>query len=753
MNLSNDSRSKLCACLLGTSALCIWKPAFAQSMKHAASAAGHIEVVIVTAEKRTENVQTVPMTVTPISGSTLDRMHIKTLQDLNGTVPNLQITSNSGVGTAAGVVIRGIGEVNNPTPYAGKEVSIVVDGVEQATNQLGLLAMYDLQRIEVLSGPQGTLFGANTTGGVINIVTRQPTGHYDAYGTATFGNYGTQDLMGAVDVPITNELAAKVSVYHATSDGFYTNLYNGQSLGGKNDNVVRAYLKWTPSANFNATWETQFDDMKIADTYLQNLAMPGEVFYRPATPTNFTIYDNIPGSNVVSTASQTLTANWRSGIGNWTSISNFQNYKTTGNLDVAGIKGYYLDQFGRDKGWQASEELRDAFRVGRQISSMIGLFAQTWMDKNSGVSAVPFASPDLVTLGITNERSTDLSAFTQNYWNITDRLRLQAGLRFSWDHETLYESALNYIQPAGTTPLLLARNIIGAAQLPYTPGNAPNQGSSSWTNLGGKIGLDYQLTDNDMIYAFYARGFKSGGFNGRVTVASAIGPYNPEYVDSYETGFKTQWLNNRLQLNGSLFYNNWTNMQVQQSNYTGPTIASVILNAGQATTEGIDLAAEYIPVDGLRLSGNVGYLNSHYDKFLSSDNPLCPPLPTAQPAGCALSYAGRALPYSPNWTYSLDGSYTFNVWRGISTAELQYTYTGSRWGNYTQAPSEHLGSVGLVNANVSWGPSHAKWSIELWGRNLLDRTYVATALDVPPLFTEGTLGNPREYGVDLKVRL
>jgi iron complex outermembrane receptor protein len=714
-------------------------------------AVGGIEKVIVTAEKQEADVQTVPLTVTPISGATIERLHIESLSALDGSVPNLQVTVNSGVSLAAGVVIRGIGEVNNPTAYAGKEVAIVVDGVEQSTNQFGLTNQFDVERIEVLAGPQGTLFGANTTGGVINIVTRQPTGEFGVSGIASMGNYNTRNAQVAVDFPIIDDvLSGKVSVSHVGRDGFYTNLYNGQNLGALDSNTYRGYLRWTPVSNLDITLKSEVQSVNIENTYLQNLSTPGAVFYRPDTALNFTIYDNIPGGNILRSQSHTLTTNWNSSVGEVTAITNYQRYHSTGNLDVGGIDCYCLDQFGRNEGWQASQEIRDVFHPLPSINMLVGVFAQTWQDKGNGVSVVPFASPNLVTVGLTNQRNWSASLFTQNYWNVTDRLRLQAGLRLSWDSVSLSEAALSYDQPNGTNVLLLRRNLVGATLLPYAPGNPPNSGTKSWTNWGGKFGADYQVTDEMMVYGFYARGFKSGGFNGRVTRAEDIGPFNPENVNSFEAGVKSQWLDNRLQFNASLFLNKWTNMQVQQSDYNGPTIASVILNAGKATTEGVEIQAQAAPFDGFLLVGNLGYLQSRYDQFFSTTNPPCPPLPLLQPPGCAISYAGRALPYAPNWTAAITGTYDFDVAGGDASVQLQYTYTSGKWGNYTQAPTERLPSVGLINANISWGPRDSHWSIALWGRNLADKTYVATALDVPPLFTEGTLGNPRTWGADLK---
>jgi iron complex outermembrane recepter protein len=253
-----------------------------------------------------------------------------------------------------------------------------------------------------------------------------------------------------------------------------------------------------------------------------------------------------------------------------------------------------------------------------------------------------------------------------------------------------------------------------------------------------------------MAYAFYARGFKTGGFNGAVTVAANIGPFNPEYVDSYEGGIKSEWFDHRLQLNGSIFLNKWTNMQVVQFTFANAAnLNSVVLNAGKATTEGVEFTGGVVPFHGLHLNANLGYLDAHYDQFNSSSLPLC----TINPqSGCAVSYAKEDLPYAPHWTGSVSGTYDFDLANGDAEMSLQYTYTGSKWGNYTEVPDEHLDAVGLLNGNVSWGPKDGNWSVSLWGRNLLNKLYIASSLDVPPLFTEATLGNPREFGADFKFK-
>ncbi len=703
---------------------------------------GGIETVTVTADKFSENVQTVPMSVTPISGALLQKFHMQNFQSLTGTVPNVQVQVNAGLSLAASYVIRGIGIAANPSPYVGTEVGTVIDGVVQTVNELGLIDQFDVKRIEILRGPQGTLFGANTTGGVINVITRQPTGKFGAYGTVSLGNYNELDVAAAVNFPITSTLAGKISFSHRGRDGFYTNLYNGSKIGGIDSNQMRGYLKWTPNDRFNFTLEEQIQKIRNGTDVLLNLAYPGEIFYRPNTPHNFSLYSGVPDVHNTDTESTTGTANWRSSIGEITSITNYADWKSFGYQDIGGINCQCYEQVGLDKGWQFSEELRDNVHPVRSVDLLVGTFLQEWGYSSNGQGWPQFVNPDVVSVNLAKERTENFAGFTQMYWNITDRLRLQAGLRVSWEQVRMNEAALTYLQPLGTNAYKGFGNLIGATQLPNPPNNLPATGEKSWTNMGGKVGLDYQVSDNAMVYGYYARGFKSGGFNGRVTNSADIGPYNPEFVNSYEVGLKSNWLDDHLQADFAAFYNDWTNMQVNQVLYRGtpPQASSTILNAAAATTDGIEFEGEWIPTHGLTLSGSVGYLHAVYDKFLSGTG-----------AG-AINYSGRNLVYSPMWNASVSADYRFYMFKGSMDAALQYVYDGKRWGNYTDAPSERLNAYNILNANVSWGPRHGHWSIALWARNLTDTRYLTLALDAPPLFTEGLLGAPRQFGMDFNFK-
>jgi iron complex outermembrane receptor protein len=716
----------------------------------AATPSTTVEQVMVTAQKRAENVQSVPASVTPITASTIQRLHVSTIQDITGLSPNVQIQINAGLSLAASLVVRGIGISGNPSPYVGTEVGTVIDGVPVAINMFDLTDQFDVARMEVLKGPQGTLFGANTTGGVINIVTNQPTGQYGVDGKVTYGNYNRLDGSVSFNFPIIPDvLAGKVTISHEGRDGFYTNLYNNENIGQMNTTQVRGYLLWTPNSDVDVTLKTEVNRIRNGVDVFSNIAYPGEVFYRSNNVLGFSLYSDVPNEHNVDTYSTTLTANFKTSIGKITSITNYSNYFDLGYQDVAGIDCYCYDQMGKGHGWQESEELRDVFHPVSSVEVLIGGFEQLWGYTNLGLGWPAFVSPDIESTNYNNELSTNLSGFSQVYWNVTDRLRLQGGLRVSWDRVRMTRADYNYDQPNGTNPYLGLNNLIGAIQLP--PGDdAPSTGEHSWVNLGGKFGADYQLLDNLMTYAYYARGFKSGGFNGRVTVSTDIGPYNPETVDSFEIGLKSDWLDKRVQINLAAFLNKWSDMQVNQVLYRGnpPVGSSTILNAGRATTEGVELESQFVPFRGLRLGASAGYLHAVYDQFLSGSGPACPPEPQAQPPGCSTNYSGRPLSYAPQWTVGLSADYTWDIFGGDAEALVQYSYDGSRWGNYTEAPSEFLPADSLVNANLSWGPKNGHWRVSGWARNLLNEKYLQMAIDAPPIFTEGILGNPREYGID-----
>jgi len=724
-------------------------PLSAQSQQ--ASSSDALQEVVVTAQKRAENLQTVPLSVTAIAGPTMQALHVEGLADVTGTIPNVQIQVNAGLQNAAALVIRGIGIVGNPSPYVGTEVATIVDGVVQTVNELGLVDRFDVERIEVLRGPQGTLFGANTTGGAVNIVERQPTGELGVYGQVGVGNYQSKNVFAALNFPIIDgTLDGKVAVSNRSREGFYTNLYNGEPIGGVNTTSERGYLKWTPSDTTDVTLKVEGQQTRNGTDVLLNVSYPGELFYRPTTPYGFELYSDVPDQHNSDSYGITITANSLTPIGKITSITNYAKWGSRGYQDIDGIDLYGYAQIGNTTGHQFSQELRDVFHPIDSVEVLVGAFFQQWMYNSDGEAWVAFVSPDLIDETLAREHTTNVAGFSQLYWNVTDKLRLQAGVRVSHEKVHMAREDDFYSQPAGTDPRKGYGNLVGAVPQPVNPANPPVQGEKTWTNVGGRVGLDYNFTPEVMAYGYYARGFKSGGFNGRITLATDLGPFNPEFVDSFEVGLKSDWLDHHLRVNLAAFLNKWHDMQVAQVFFANGVQHSAIVNAAKATTKGLELETQWVVGGGLRFGGNVGYLRANYDQFTTGSGPTCPPQPEPQPVPCSAVYDGRTLPYAPKFTASVDANYAFGFLSGDANALLQWTYNGERWGNFTQQVSERLRADGLINANLSWSPKAGKYTISVWGRNLANKKYLVLALDAPPLFTEGLLGNPREFGMDVK---
>jgi iron complex outermembrane recepter protein len=330
---------------------------------------------------------------------------------------------------------------------------------------------------------------------------------------------------------------------------------------------------------------------------------------------------------------------------------------------------------------------------------------------------------------IASQKSSAL--FGQVYWDISQKLRLGVGLRGTRIQTQLTSNNDTLFLAGPMSPTAISQDLANSTSL----GGFSASGSHTWTEPGGKVSLDYKVAPDVMLYGYFARGFKSGGFNGRVTVPQDIGPFSPEFDNSFEVGMRSDWLDKRLRGNVAVFYNKWSNMQVPTSIYTGdpPEASSTILNAAKATTKGIEFELDAAPTADFDVRATMGYLDAKYDQFLSA----------------GVDYSGRPTPYSPKWTGSLSTAYQFTTPYGGVKPSVQYTFTGSQWSDFTQAPPDFIHSVGLVKANLAFTPNQQKWSISLWATNLFNKQYVISALAVPPLFSFATFGAPRQFGVDV----
>ncbi|MDR2856991.1 MAG: TonB-dependent receptor [Novosphingobium sp.] len=724
-----------------------------------------IEEIVVTAQKRSENIQSVPISVSALSGSMVDRMNATNLKDLQGAVPNIQINNFTNTPNSAVFTIRGIGVIE-PDPFAGNTVSIVQDGVPQYFSMGALLDLFDVDRIEVLRGPQGTLFGANSTGGVVSVTTAQPTGVFGGKAEVTYGNYNRIDIKAAVDIPLVQDiLAGKVAVMHTGRDGYYTNIVDGSDMGSRNVTVLRSYLKYTPNADLAITLSGEYGRARNGAPVVVSGAVPGDLAYAPAG----TIYgsealpmyqspcvsaalscrapdkyysanDTVPDVSNMDTWRATMTVDWKNtGIGDITAITGYKHFSLTEytDNDATANPAFRLDTYRVTKGWQFSQELRTSVDVNDTVNLLLGgFYMKTHYDHSARLILDMFA-PGLSQHNIQDQDNWSGSLFAQSFIDITDKLRFQAGIRYTHEKTEMVAGTESFINPAGKGQFFeSSANSLGDGFIA--------NGKKSWNRFGWKVGLDYKASNNTLLYGYYARGFKSGGFVGRIASPAEIGPYNPETVDTFEIGLKADWLNRRLRTNLSLFYTDYRHMQVSENqiddSVTPAKILTSIFNAAEATIKGFELEVTALPVDGLTLTGSVAYLDATYGKFLYNEGTLS-----------EINLKGYRLQNAPKWATNLGANYEFGLGSGTANMGASYAYASSKYlQNLLNPPIVHIQPTHLVRANIGWKPESKQWSIEFWANNLLDKRYVEAATWNTGLFSQISYMPPREYGASFR---
>ena len=725
---------------------------------------GGIQEIVVTAQKKAENMQSVPISIAAVSGDTLANMNVTTLQALQGSVPNVQIDNFANTPNNAVFTIRGIGVIE-PDPYAGNTVSIVVDGVPQFFSMGALLDTYDTDRVEILRGPQGTLFGANTTGGVVNVVTKQPTGEFGGYIKGTYGNWNRFDLTGSIEAPLVEDtLAVKVSGIHTERKGWTTNVWNGKSMGDKNVDAVRGQLMFTPDPDVKITLQGEYVAARNGAPIVVNGALPGEGNYvAEGTFWNGSVLPQYQSPCIVAGQPCKAPDKYYSGNNEVPDTSNMTTRFFIGTLqwdntplgDITAITGYknftlfeYTDQDGtaktnnatrrRTHGWQFSQELRSAFEVGDSFNAVAGLFYLKTDYNHYQMYHLDFALPGLIQYNEQDQTTESFSGFLQTYTQLTDALKLSAGIRFTHDRinaRSTLDTGLG--SEALTSPDWDKFDVV-------FPGSLDVGGKKSWDNVGWKLGLDYQIGPDQMVYASWARGFKSGGFTGRIGVAAdGDTPYGPEKVDTFELGVKADLLDRRLRANLAVFYTNYRDMQVAQIYFDPETNVqgNRILNAAKSEIKGFELEVQAVPVDGLTLRGSLAYLDTKYKDFLYFD-PV---------SGDFLDLTGYALQNAPKWAGTLGANYTADLGNGGSImADVSWRYTGQKY--YTaivNSPRSSVQPTYYVDGLLTYYGPDKRYSIGLWGKNLLDKRYISTSYDSPGYAAIVGYAPPREYGVSV----
>lgn len=724
--------------------------------------------IVVTAQKQAENIQDVPISITAVDGGVMDAMQITTLQGLQGTVPNVQIDNFANTPNNAVFTIRGIGVIE-PDPYAGNTVSIVVDGVPQFFSMGALLDTYDVERVEILRGPQGTLFGANTTGGVVNVVSAQPTGEFGGYAKATYGKWNRFDLAGSIEAPLGADTASlKLSGIHTQRDGWVTNVWNGKSMGDKNINALRGQVMLKPSDDLKITLQGEYVGARNGAPVVVNGGLPGEGNYVPAgTQDNGALLPMYVSPCAVAGKPCTAPDTYYSGNNEVPDQSDMDTYFAIGTVqynntalgDITSITGYkkfklfeYTDQDGtartnnatrrQTKGWQFSQELRSSFTSGDMFSGTAGVFYMKTHYDHYQMYHLDFAAPGLAQFNMQDQDTESASAFLQTYLQLNDALKVSGGIRYTHDKIDA-RSTLDY---AMNLPALTAQGWDGGLYDAKIAHQLDVGGKKSWDNVGWKLGLDYDVGAGKLLYSSWARGFKSGGFTGRIGVAAdGDTPYNPEKVDTYEIGFKGDFLDRRLRTNIAAFYTNYRDMQVAQIYFDPITKVqgNRILNAAKSHIKGLELEVQAIPLDGVTLRSSLAYLDAKYKAFLYYE-PV-----SAQ----YTELAGYRLQNAPKWAASLGVNYAYHLQSGAKiTGDLAWYYTADKF--YTAILDTERSRVQptyYVDALLNFTSANGTFELGLWGKNLLDKRYISTVYDSPGYMGLVGYAPPRQFGASASV--
>lgn len=686
-----------------------------------AESSKQLDAVFVNAQKREEILQKVPVSITALSSRQVQQYRLWNNKDLTAVVPNLY-SANSGDDRNV-TSVRGI----FTTSY-DPAVATYVDGVNQFGLDTYIATLLDIERIEVLRGPQGTLYGRNAMGGVINIITRQPSNVTNGFAEVTVGNYGQQRYALGLKAPLVkNKLFAGASLMYSKRDGFYTNEFNNTDFERQNTLTGNYYLKLLPNDRWSINLNVKHNDNRnngafpLANLFAVDPFNPPFVVNQDATAKMF---DN--------TFNSSLTANYSGRGFNFSSQTAYQSnhryYDRPLDGDFSPIDGVtIINNYGDD--WNNVKVWTQEFKISSPASASTFkwtagtyFFHQDNPTKQAvhfGKDAAMVGAPDTDFSLISSQtgKNTGVAAFGQVNYSIHDRLDVIAGLRYDYERKK-YNVLGQYQKDPDPNPQFDTRPDTSA--------------SANFSAFSPKVGLAFELCENSNLFATYSRGYRTGGFTqlGADPSQPPLYAYKPEYSNNIEVGIKNSFFNNRLRLNLALFATTVTDAQVPT--LILPDAITVTRNTGKLSSKGGELELAATPVKGLQAEYNFGYTNAEYKTLKLAQN------------GAVVDLEGKKQIFTPEITSMLALQYGYDLgtrmqWRIIARGE--WMHLGKQYFDLSNSISQDAYS--LFNTRV--GVSTRYGELMFWGRNLGDKNYIAYAYD----FGAVHLGNPRTYGVTL----
>jgi iron complex outermembrane receptor protein len=742
---------------------------------------GAIETVVVTAEKRSENVQDVGMSISAFSGDQLENRGITSMTDLAKFVPGLNIlqTNNNRNST---IQIRGIGTAGS-NPGIEPDVGVFVDGVYMAAAGSIQQNLLDISTVEVLRGPQGTLYGRNTPVGAVNINTRAPTQQTEGMLDVEVGNYGERRAAGYIGGGLSDDVAGRLSLWTSSRSGYETNLYNNAPINGTDQYGGRGRLLWTPNDKLSVNFIGYYSKInqncctvdQIDPTGPGGIATPGFLAASAAAGQPFINFndhdhkvdDNVVGDDGTDIWGASLSADyilpWNDTLTSITSYNRFQDH-----IRELAADGLPLDLAHGDQALNRgafSQELRIA--SGKQFFEyVVGLylFHEDLVYLNNltihpGANRV-FPGNVMLNPGDTtnfsfNQGVNSAAGFGQATVNVTDELRFTGGLRYNYDHKNA-----NIVNVDHTYGTAAQTTIFTHSLFPLIDKTGLNRTEHRLTwQLGGQ----YDVVEGVMAYVTAGTGYKTGGYNARAQDPSVPITFDAESSINYEAGVKASLFGNRLVVNADIYRMLLHAFQDSTLNpLTG--VGFIVSNAGNRRVQGVEIDAQARPVEQLSLTAGLSYADAEFTDYPLGQCPTGYPgpiLPVANGPGC--TFTGLTPAYNPKWRINGTAQWEqpFEKWSSIDWFIAgDVSYASSQYLDSTLDPRAFQEGYALLGARLGVETDSGSWRVSLWGRNLANKTYYT--YDVPePLGAfasgggfagaggfAGWYGAPRTFGIE-----
>lgn len=751
--------------LVSVSAMSMAAPAFA------AEESSTIEEVIVTAQRRAENLQSVPVTVSAFTANQLEARQVASTIDLVRTIPNLVGHNNTGTGTANTYFLRGLGSTEQIATL-DPAVSTYVDDVIIPRQNVNNYGLFDVERVEVLRGPQGTTFGRNSTGGAINVITRKPGTELGGYVVGGLGSFDKRQVRASVDLPVSDKLLTKLSGFYDKDKGWLKNLSNGDRFNGSENLGLRGAVRYLPTDDI--TWDVSAEYLQSEGLYLRSILGDREhtrTQVRTGGATESVLLDGLNNRgqrNKTNSSAISSNIEWRTGGITFNAITGLrtvaQKFVIDFSLPTAAANPLPFVLTNDGDYTVFTQEIKASGEAGK-LKYVAGLFyfREENTTETGQILPIPGINPISCSRGLFGDgqmvcngapgysssrhidnNTTSYAIYGQGDYAFTDQLSLQAGLRYTHEKKTV---DLKPTPQGGMTSANL--RAVGIAT------------TLSSEILTPRVALNFKPNDDTLMFVSATRGFKAGGWNSRTAYRpQEFRPLQPETTWSYEAGVKSDLLANRLRINATAFYAQTDNLQLSYTT-PGPLPGSTLStqdNAGDITVKGVEFEIFAKPIQNLDLFASAGFQKGHYTRVNAAANSFCPAgtVNLALPSGCTAGtfinaidktddlsrFPKRTLVAGGTWTIpvaALGGSFKLS---GEANYNGGYWTTASNAAPSTRTPAalnSYAAKYTLINVSLGYVSEDGSWKAVLDCKNCGDKEYITA------VFNGAFYGDPRRY--------